>query len=709
MIGNAHLDPVWLWHWPAGLDEALATCRTMCDLLDEYPDLFITRGEAWIHHQIQKLEPKLFARIARHIKSGRWQIVNGWWIQPDCNLPTEKSFLKQAEIGKQYFRKSLGVNATVGYNVDSFGHCAMLPKFLRESGMDSYVFRRPAQHERKLPADLFTWKAKGGSVTAFRLSPSYASESLKELEYNLTDVIKSANAKAGHTMCFYGVGDHGGGPTREQIEWIREHIDYRPGVQLRLSHPKAFFDAVRKSGAKLPVVTGELQRHAIGCYSVVHQIKQETRKAENLLIQAENLVGKYAPGAPETKLKLNAAWERVLFNQFHDIMGGSSLESAYEHSSDELGLAKTTGREIIVDITRRIIAKIRPSRHQQIVLTNASENPFKGYIEFEPWLPLNAAKSPLKLIGGGNKEIPYQRLLPEAAVSFFVRRILFPAQIPALGHKIMQIRYEEPVRIKPMLKVNGQGISNRKVSIRLCKTGIKEIGFGGGKSVIRGNGIRLAVFTDKSDTWSHGMTGYDGKLTGVFKAAKPWAITEKGPLQIGMANTFNLKGSRVLWETYLRAGEPAIRFRLKVQWNGKHQILKLLIPCGFKPIERIDGCPGGEVTRPTDGLEYPMHNYALLKGKQMSLAVISADAYGLDILPDNTIRITLLRSPYYAHHAPFEPPKINSYPVTDQGMHEYEFSILPMRRLDTELIRAGINMQAKPVWTGETTRGMKPV
>ena len=136
MIGNAHLDPVWLWQWPAGVDEALATCRTACDLLDEFPQLFITRGEAWVHWQIQKLDPTLFARIKKHVRQDRWQVVNGWWIQPDCNFPGAESFIKQGELGKRYFRENLGVDVKVGYNVDSFGHNAYLPSFLRQAGME---------------------------------------------------------------------------------------------------------------------------------------------------------------------------------------------------------------------------------------------------------------------------------------------------------------------------------------------------------------------------------------------------------------------------------------------------------------------------------------------------------------------------------------------------------------------------------------------
>ena len=136
LIFNAHIDPIWLWPWPAGVDETLATCRTACDLLDRHPDLIFTRGEAWCYQQIENLDPPLFRRIQRHVKNGRWEIVGGWWIQPDCNLPSGFALERQIDLGKQYFRSRFGIFPHIGYNVDSFGHAATLPRYLRAAGQD---------------------------------------------------------------------------------------------------------------------------------------------------------------------------------------------------------------------------------------------------------------------------------------------------------------------------------------------------------------------------------------------------------------------------------------------------------------------------------------------------------------------------------------------------------------------------------------------
>ena len=172
-------------------------------------------------------------------------------------------------------------------------------------------------------------------------------------------------------MCFIGIGDHGGGPARREIEWLLERRNYAPGIELVFSHPRAFFDEVRVSGVELPVVQDELQLHAVGSYSVEHRTRQNMRRAEELAGQAENLLERY-PDASLSKgrERLEFAWQRILFNQFHDILAGTSIKSAYEHANDELGEAKTICRDIIVSTTRRRNRNIAPCPDQQLIFHN---------------------------------------------------------------------------------------------------------------------------------------------------------------------------------------------------------------------------------------------------------------------------------------------------------------------------------------------------
>jgi alpha-mannosidase len=708
MIGNAHLDPVWLWTWQSGLDEALATCRSACDLLDEFPELYITRGEAWVYAQVQKIDPALFARISTHVADGRWQIVNGWWVQPDCNFPTAESFRKHAEIGGRYFRDNFGIAVTVGYNVDSFGHCAMLPAFLREAGMDNYVFMRPQEHEKDLPCNLFTWQSPAGeSVTAFRISHAYTCRTIAELESGLSDAIAAANREVGHTMCFYGVGDHGGGPTHEQIEWIREHAQYTDDVELRFSHPRAFFDAVKASGVNLPVVTGELQYHAVGCYSVVHEVKQEMRRAEHLAMQAERLIQAYPDKINSADRELlNEAWKHILFNQFHDTMGGTAIKPAYEHTRDELGLAKTISRRIIVDITRKNTIALEPCPYQQLLLTNASFQHFRGFVEFEPWLGYKPNSTPLRLTDKDGKSIPFQRIQPDSTLETQVRHQI-AADIPPLGQQVIEVHHDREESFPSEVEACDQSLSNSELKIECNTTGISDVRLkNNAQRLIKPEGIRIAAFEDTTDTWSHGIAGYNGKLVGTFTSTESWAVMEQGPLRITMVNTFQLGRSSLLWRVILQAGEPAIRMRLRLHWQGEQTIVKMIIPPAFIPMSRLDGYPGGQVERAMDGREYPVQGCVALVGGEASIAVVSHDVFGSDVQPDGSMQLTLLRSPHYAHHEPFKLPSVHAYPLTDQGVHEYEVALLPMCSFSQDVIEEEMNRQTNPVWISETTKGM---
>ena len=174
MIGNAHLDPAWFWQWMEGYHEAKATFRSALDRMNEYPDFVFTCSAAAYYEWIEQDEPEMFAEIRRRVEEGRWAIVGGWWIQPDCNAPCGESFARQGLIAQRYFESRFGVRARTAYNVDSFGHNATLPQIFRLSGMENYVFMRPMRHEKALPANIFLWESPDGSrVKAFRIPIAY--------------------------------------------------------------------------------------------------------------------------------------------------------------------------------------------------------------------------------------------------------------------------------------------------------------------------------------------------------------------------------------------------------------------------------------------------------------------------------------------------------------------------------------------------------
>ena len=289
----------------------------------------------------KKMNLLMFEEIKERIQEGRWALVGGWWVQPDCNVPGGESFVRQGLYAQRYFKEKFGVTATTGYNVDSFGHNGMLPQILKKSGMENYVFMRPGRHEKGIESETFVWRAKDGSeVTAFRIPFEYCTWP-KEIREHVLRCAGEIKEKDGMIMCFYGVGNHGGGPTKQNIDSLHAMNKEEGFPTLTLSTPDQYFKAVKESRKNLPVVTGDLLHHSSGCYSVHSEIKRLNRRAENRLIMAEKMsvAAKCWSNGKYPHEEFTRGWKNVLFNQFHDIMAGTSLEPAYEDARESYGEA----------------------------------------------------------------------------------------------------------------------------------------------------------------------------------------------------------------------------------------------------------------------------------------------------------------------------------------------------------------------------------
>ena len=710
IILNSHLDPVWLWKREQGIDEVLNTARTACDLLDLYPEIHLTRGEAWFYETVESLDPALFDRIRKHISAGRWHIVGGWYIQPDCNLASPENYLRQGEYSKRYFREKFEVEVKTGYNVDSFGHGANLPDFQRATGLENYIMMRPASHEMELPGEVFEWESQhGATVTVGRIPLGTYCTNINSLEENLARVVAESNPALGHAMFFVGLGDHGGGPVHGEIEFLRRHLNYAKGVELRFSHPDAFFEAVRKSGAVLPRFRGELQHHAIGCYSAVSRIKRELRRTEEMLCQAEHFSCRHMDAVPsDTENLLRDAWKKVLFAAFHDILPGSSIRSAYEEIYEDLGAARSNARNIIVTGTRRLNAALQPDPCQRLIFDNTAEAGFEGLVEFEPWLGYrwipDAAVKSFVLLDEQGRQIPYQQLHSEAAGEMILR-LAIRLEIPAGGRRILRVVETAAAECTGDVIVDGPRLANRYLEVECTEKGV---------SALRRDGVeyletplQAIIAEEKSDTWSHGLNSYETSESTLFRGDGIWHPWEEGALFAARFTDQRADDNTLRWTTTISGQARGVTLRLRLNVREPHHLVKLLIKPAFPVTAREDGCPGGTVPRRLNGEEYPVFNTVLLKGEAAALAIVSRDLFSADVQPDGTLRLTLLRTPCYAHHDPYQLPAEHNFPVTDLGEHEYEITLLPLLPGETTPIAAEVIRQSRPVFYSETTRGMK--
>ena len=197
VILNSHLDPAWLWSRAQGEDAAVATARTTCDLLDEYPEIRATRGEAWFFETVERFDPATFRRLRRHVADGRLRVVGGWYVQPDCNLASASTYALHARVAGAYFRRTFGVRVRTGLNPDSFGHAATLPDFYAAARIENYLFMRPAPHEKAdLLGEVFRWRGPGGcEVLAARIPIGYATDPESVLPSLRTRSERSASSK----------------------------------------------------------------------------------------------------------------------------------------------------------------------------------------------------------------------------------------------------------------------------------------------------------------------------------------------------------------------------------------------------------------------------------------------------------------------------------------------------------------------------------
>ena len=265
MIGNAHLDPVWLWRYMEGYAEIKATFKSALDRIKQFDDFVFTSACAAYYEWVEENEPAMFEEIKEAVKNGKWHIAGGMWIQPDCNIPGGESFARHMLLSQRYFKDKFGKIAKTGYNVDSFGHNASLPQILNKSGIDSYVYMRPDDNrEKKYPfgSNLFKWRSLDGSeVTTYRILGAYCMRlGGGDFELYETKAVTDGEDK----MMFYGVGNHGGGPTVGMIETIEARKKNSAEFEYIYAGPEEYFDHIKKQNYALPVLTGDLQHHASG-------------------------------------------------------------------------------------------------------------------------------------------------------------------------------------------------------------------------------------------------------------------------------------------------------------------------------------------------------------------------------------------------------------------------------------------------------------
>ncbi|MFD2611932.1 alpha-mannosidase [Paenibacillus gansuensis] len=688
MIGNAHLDPVWLWQWQEGFQEVKATFRSALDRMKESDDFLFTSSSAVYYEWIENNEPAMFEEIRERIKEGRWEIVGGWWIQPDCNIPNGESFVRQGLYAQRYFHEKFGVTAKVGYNVDSFGHFGMMPQILKKSGMDYYVMMRPMPNEKGLPGRLFHWESDDGSqVLTFRIMFEYCTWG-KELDNHVARCAGELREPVDELMCFYGVGNHGGGPTKENIASIRRLNEDPNMPELVFSTPNRFFDAIAEKDVKYPVVHDDLQHHASGCYAVHSEVKKLNRKSENLLMAAEKLsaIAERVTNQPYPK-DFITAWKGVLFNQFHDILAGTSIEPAYEDARHLYGEALAIADRNLNYAVQSLSWNIDIEEEQgmkPIVVFNPHSWDFQANVELEMG---GGVKEGMILVDDTGNQIAFQAVqsLATAGGRF---RLSFIADLPSMGYRVYKLRTaanEARIQISPV-KANDYSMENDRFRIEFDPaTGFisslhdKKLAF----EVFRpenGGAARPVVIEDKSDTWSHNVFHFN-KVIDEFKAVSVKRV-EHGPVKSVIRVISTYGSSRLIQDFTMYRELDYIDVKVTVDWREQFKMLKLVFPMNLVFTRQTYEIPYGFKEREHNGEEEPGQSWvdyggiARDKGVPYGCSIMNDAKYSYSIM-NKELAITVLRSAIYAHHDPVVPEENGHYTFIDQGIQTFTYRIMP--------------------------------
>ena len=696
VILNAHIDPVWLWPWTAGVDEVLNTCYTMCNLLDRHPDVIFTKGEAWGYDQILRHDVALFKRIKQHVIAGRWSVVGGWWVQPDCNLPNIDNMNQQISIGSNWFKDNFGLQPTVAYNVDSFGHSATIPNIVRAHKQNSYVFLRPMPHEKVLPARLFRWRSYRNTkcITAFRIADTYASTIYQthqeRVENSLADLPNGIN----HTMCFIGVGYHGGGPNEPIIDWIRSNKTKFKNTKLIFSSPEIYFKSIQSQLSLLPVVTGELQMHAVGCYSVHRKVKLGVRRAEHSLAIATNAIGIHPALSNRTMHKsIEDLWKNVCFNSFHDTLGGTCTASAARFPDDQLAGVRSEAELIANQLFKSKAHSLPHDSYQRIVIGNYSGLKYTDYIEHEPWLEWMKWGPNWVLRNKNNKIIQHQILEPESLMPGIATRILFKTSVAKNKISILRLARKN----KPLKVVNDYNDAQKYFRIKnnyfIIKNQIKILL------------PEVRLLTDYSDTWSHDIKAYPDADFSTIKLLDTQFV-EQGPIRYTYRVNGEIGDSDICFDWRYYNNSNFIELLLKVNWHEKHKLLRLNWRPGNKINYRYDAIPGGFLRRESAGNEVPFFDSSLLElANKQKVGVVSPDIFSFSGDRDQ-VNFTLLRATPYAHHGPYKlPPNLAHKFYTDQGDHTFKLRFY-FKSANRDLLDSQANSLHRPPLIADLTRGM---
>ena len=721
-VGNSHIDMAWLWPWTETVEVVRNTFGTALQLMREYPDFKFTASAAQAYEWIEEKYPAMFQEIQQRVKEGRWEVIGGMWVEPDLNMPDGESLVRQILYGKRYFQQKFGKDINIGWNPDSFGYNWQLPQIYKRSGIDYFVTQKLlwASEFTKFPYRLFWWQAPDGSRLLTYFPSDYANQidpqkmardsaTYGPMMWKYNGGTNSVPAGALDMMYLYGVGDHGGGPTRLDLDtalrWQKGDLAY---PKINFSTASQYFADLEKnkSELKIPTWDGELyfQYHR-GVQTSQSEEKRGNRQNEVLVLNAEKVasidtlfggpsgVRNECPPCADwgsyPQQSLDIAWKNILFNQFHDILPGSGIHINYVDAARKYAVASRIDRDIIHmglnDIASRVI-----SNGVSVLVFNPLSWTRTGEVEFEVQFPLGAKD--VSAIGPDGKPMPIEVLNNDWQTGRLRVRLL-ATNIPAIGYKLVRlVPQANPPSAKPSLIATADSLENEFIRLKVdpktgCITSLSDKSSNTealalpvqseGSPAASPDGLPcgnlLQAFVDKPKRWDAWNidAGFVKQHWDLMQADEV-KLVEDTPLRAVIRVKHHFQKSSFVQDITLYQGLPRVDVHMQADWHEQHILLKVAFPIRAESDKATFEIPYGSVERPTTRntpaeqaqFEVPALRWADISDAIHGFSLLNDSKYGYDA-KDNVLRLSLLRSPTWPD------------PETDQGHHEFTYSLYP--------------------------------
>jgi len=722
MICNAHLDPVWLWHWEDGVTEALATYRIAADFAETHKTFVFNHNESLLYAYIQKHEPELHERIKKLVKAGRWQIAGGAYLQPDVNGTSGESHIRQFLYGLNYFNKEFNARPRTAYNFDPFGHGEGFQQILKSCGMKSYIFCRPDYGTFDLPRSAFNWIDRSGAEVVCRRSDDGYNTAFENLANKLPKWIEHYKDEE-EIMILWGIGNHGGGPSREDYEQMQAYREKHPEYNIVESCPDAFFQHYWRKQKSLPVIRGEIQNSFPGCYTSLSRVKRAHRQAEGLMSTAERLAALawWCDGTPYPRASLDAAWKDILFCEFHDILPGTCVPLVEKDSLSMMGHCNEMIRRTRFDSLIQVLRGETPPTGNEvpIFIVNPHGFPVKTTVEFEYNIDrvFIGAHTRLDLRKNG-RTYPFQRISSENNITNASRmRLAVAVDLNPFEILRLDAHYysaeQSPAYPLPKTTKESLRIQTKHLTVQIgMKSGLIDsvIRKGEQESIVKAKSFRPVVFKDHDHSWTTAdpdqMKGSWcwataprwRKITAAFRlankdemqalsplacdkwagkkqnSADPVRIIEDGEICTIVEAAFVLDHSAIIRNYVIDKVHDTVEIRDRVFYQHKDHMLKLEVPMNFEVQKSISETIYSALERsPTEEFtEQPNQRWLAVTGKGKAVTIANTGSFAHN-LKGNSLYLNVLRSPAYSSFGMIPDNRFTDKrfrPRHDQGEHE---------------------------------------